>query len=430
MGNKKTLIKKELSKQNAQALVEVAIIGTILLFCMLILVREGMQANFQQSLLMRTYRDAISEAYHNRANEKTYSALIIEDKHIPDPQNPFGIGQIRPFHVNTSAAFTRDLFAHTSPENLPRTKMIIDGQLVHIGPGTNIEATGTNLPGLNTPDPHPERGLRTAGFRSLIYGPETQGVEQTFFVKTNDYPEDLTMPNSDKCRLINAETREYDCEHGGDGIYWKWDKVTWRPAYLVDDEDEIIPSIHRGYVVPDMVFDDNRLYLQFFDPPEPEEKIITRGSMADVDNDGEEEMIISIKGAAALLCPPNGSSCGGTIYAVLPGDYWGNVNKIYYFDYQEGDIDTTITDVDEKQGLQRDYNTAQQTQGSGNILRRQESEEGIMVEEKLNTQFDITRKVLLNEEGTTCSGDNCYLDISSQRLFDSDNTTTVYHPLE
>jgi len=397
--NKEQKHRKILGIQS-QALVEVAILGTVILFCMIILIRTGLQANYSQYLRMKAHRDAIAEAYSTRKNLKGFSHIVVEDKHVPSPLNPFGIGSVQPFYANAAITWSQDLYGNPRHNDFPRMNMKINGQAI------NLPETGFSPRHTHAGDPNPEWGLRAAGYEKTSWG----GTKD-IWVKINDYPADINDPFSDRCRPAdldayeNHTSREYICGDGeGDGIYWRWTMVQCKN------------TMGRGYVVPDRIFTDVDCREEF-DYPSNSEKTVTRGSMADIDGDWKEESVIKVEG-----------SCNDD------GKY--RCSQIKYFDYQLGDIDLTVNTWDRRhdipqQGLQAGYTIGQETAGSNqNLLRRLEDSNKIEVREYLDTDFNISRQVLLNAEGTTCSGNNCYVDIQRQRSLTSSSTTIVELPLE
>jgi hypothetical protein len=78
----------------AQSLAELATFGAILFLVLAFLIRWGMYYNYAQDVGMRAFRMAMVEAHNNDAPDASGSVVIVEDKHIPDPRDKFGIGDV------------------------------------------------------------------------------------------------------------------------------------------------------------------------------------------------------------------------------------------------------------------------------------------------------------------------------------------------
>ncbi len=76
-----------------QALTEVAIFGSILLFCMAILVQYGLQANYQQEVEMEAFRKAQKMAFERSGPNAATSLVLLKDKPFPDSRDQFGFAE-------------------------------------------------------------------------------------------------------------------------------------------------------------------------------------------------------------------------------------------------------------------------------------------------------------------------------------------------
>lgn len=95
-----------------QAMVEVAIFGTFLLFGLSLLVRFGLQQYHSLQTQQEAFRYALKEAYETRAYngqpgsrppagaerpelaaDNSSQTLLVKDVYVPDPSDPFGTGQ-------------------------------------------------------------------------------------------------------------------------------------------------------------------------------------------------------------------------------------------------------------------------------------------------------------------------------------------------
>lgn len=104
------------------------------------LISYSLRYNQQQDISQEAFRRAL-EVVSDTASDgdsgeyvKHPSAnyMIIEDKHIPDPLNPFAMGSVSP--IMASASVTRDWAMQLTPNNndeLPHTRIRINGQEIN-----------------------------------------------------------------------------------------------------------------------------------------------------------------------------------------------------------------------------------------------------------------------------------------------------------
>ncbi len=112
-----------------QALLELAIFGSIIIMLIGILLNYGLRANFQQAALQKAFRKALAESVKSSDDNAPSSVSYVrtEDKHIPDPTNFLGQGQIMPFVSSASVtnSYKLDLGADNQAE-LPVIKIDIN----------------------------------------------------------------------------------------------------------------------------------------------------------------------------------------------------------------------------------------------------------------------------------------------------------------
>jgi len=128
------------TKPKAQAILEVAIFGSILIMLVGAIVNYGLRYNFEQKIMMDTFRKALKETKNEDINYEELggqSSLIqIQDRHIPNPAQPFAVGTVSPFSYSSS--ITRSFKLHESAEwkedespqvnELPRSNIEIQGK--------------------------------------------------------------------------------------------------------------------------------------------------------------------------------------------------------------------------------------------------------------------------------------------------------------
>ncbi len=102
----------------AQALLELAIFGSIIIMLIGILLNYGLRNNFQQRLQQQTYRKALAASQESGQNNKPSSVayLQVEDKHVVNPSDTWGLGTVYPFQAQASV--TKSGEGYKSPDNV------------------------------------------------------------------------------------------------------------------------------------------------------------------------------------------------------------------------------------------------------------------------------------------------------------------------
>lgn len=153
--------------KKAQALLELAVFGSIIIMLIGILINYGLRYNLQVKSMQDAYRKALKYASEavNGESPSSVSYVSIEDIHIPDPSNPFAIGAIIP--ISASASVTRN-------PKMDETANEID-QLPRIA----IDIKGSSCPGsyLSPKGSPPPCYYLAAGFR------EEQNVDENYIEK-------------------------------------------------------------------------------------------------------------------------------------------------------------------------------------------------------------------------------------------------------
>ena len=114
-----------------QALLELAIVGSLIVVLLGWLVNYALRADFEQYGQMESFRAAL--AMTSEPLDDTLrgagNVLILRDRHVPDPAHPFAVGQVTP--ITGSASATRDVQMYRGPietSHLPRVRLNLDGQ--------------------------------------------------------------------------------------------------------------------------------------------------------------------------------------------------------------------------------------------------------------------------------------------------------------
>lgn len=91
----------------------------------------GLKYNFQQRTMMSAFRRALKDTGQTRLGGQT-SYILVQDRHIPDPSDPMGVGAVMPFMA--SASVVRGYRLHETPDyvnELPETKLQINNDRIY-----------------------------------------------------------------------------------------------------------------------------------------------------------------------------------------------------------------------------------------------------------------------------------------------------------
>lgn len=78
--------------QRGQALLELAIFGSLLLLLLGALLNYGLNAEYNQQVMMESFRKALGIA----AGQGTGAVSVVRDNPLPNPSNPFAVGSVLP----------------------------------------------------------------------------------------------------------------------------------------------------------------------------------------------------------------------------------------------------------------------------------------------------------------------------------------------
>jgi hypothetical protein len=120
-----------IQNKKGQAILELAIFGSILITLLGILISYGLKYNYQQLAAQRAFRRALGTAATSMetGTPVSVSHTLIEDHHIPDPTHQFALGSVTPF--SATASVTRSASLHETPDRdseLPVAQYNISGQ--------------------------------------------------------------------------------------------------------------------------------------------------------------------------------------------------------------------------------------------------------------------------------------------------------------
>ncbi len=120
-----------IKNKKGQAILELAIFGSILISLLGVLVSYGLRYNYQQLETQRAFRKALGSTATSMVPGTPTSVghMLIEDRHIPNPSDTFGMGAITP--LGSSGSVTRSAALHETPDTvneLPVTVYTINDQ--------------------------------------------------------------------------------------------------------------------------------------------------------------------------------------------------------------------------------------------------------------------------------------------------------------
>lgn len=184
--------------KKGQALVELAVFGTVLIFCLTLLLRYGMSANYQQRVDMQTFRKAFVRAktgtpvgrgpsfdpgwtFENSSpptptEHSCYvSYTVIEDKPVFSASGILPIAERSPVASAAQAVWSIDLFAEADGEaDEPRAEFEINGRRYSfIGDKLDLEDGDGGLQGYDK--------------NSRVNNSSFQRQENTSDITTTDY---------------------------------------------------------------------------------------------------------------------------------------------------------------------------------------------------------------------------------------------------
>ena len=158
-------LKTNCFNHQAQTFTELATFGTVLLVVLSFFVRYALSLRYNQEIDMRTFRTTLLEAYKYKFDTPHGNAnlVIVEDKHIPEPRDSFGIGDITT--VESSADITWGNSLYTA-DYVDQNTGIPDRNAL---PTMSLTIDGANMahPGLEEPPGVEIRGWTTEEFHEV-----------------------------------------------------------------------------------------------------------------------------------------------------------------------------------------------------------------------------------------------------------------------
>ncbi|MDP3723316.1 MAG: hypothetical protein Q8R91_07460 [Candidatus Omnitrophota bacterium] len=134
--------------RQGQALLELAIFGSLIILTLGTLIQFGLNDDYQQQATMETFRHALSSAAAtvlvDPPTPTAVSHVRLKDRHIPDPSNPFTIGFLRPVAAQASVTRNHKLQENIADrlEELPRARITVQDGEVNCGSGSGCTTAG------------------------------------------------------------------------------------------------------------------------------------------------------------------------------------------------------------------------------------------------------------------------------------------------
>jgi len=127
----------------AQALMEVAIFGAIIIMLLGVLISYGLRYNYQQKAMQQAFRKSLAKAVVEPG--VPIANVLISDEHVPNPSDTFGVGSVNPF-TGSAGGILRDYQMSetaTDESSLPKVAINIRGTKC---PGSYLSPAGSEPP--------------------------------------------------------------------------------------------------------------------------------------------------------------------------------------------------------------------------------------------------------------------------------------------
>ncbi len=98
-----------LINQKGQAILELATFGSIVLFCLALLVQFGIQMNYQQNMQMQAFRKALKLAYYKQGMNSQATLIMTKDKPVVNPSDRWGFADRTPISGSASLTWSNTL---------------------------------------------------------------------------------------------------------------------------------------------------------------------------------------------------------------------------------------------------------------------------------------------------------------------------------
>lgn len=114
----------------AQALLELAIFGALIIMLLGVMVNYGLRYRYQQEVTQEAFHRALASAANSTKDNTPASVThtVLRDRHIPDPSNPWGVGSVLPIVSGAMVISNPKLHETADKESeLPRMEIDVNG---------------------------------------------------------------------------------------------------------------------------------------------------------------------------------------------------------------------------------------------------------------------------------------------------------------
>lgn len=177
------LKKNCLINQKAQAILELATFGSVVLFCLALLIHFGLQMNYQQNVQMQAFRKGLKLAYYKQGPNSQAGLTVIKDKPVVDPRDrwgfadrvPVGSGASVTWSNTLNGVYVNDISEIPDDRDMPRTFIEVNKEAGGMGladeeikDNLDKDSVGTKAKGVFTTS-HWASEFFTGGLKLGIY---------------------------------------------------------------------------------------------------------------------------------------------------------------------------------------------------------------------------------------------------------------------
>jgi len=140
-----------LINQKAQAILELATFGSVVLFCLALLIHFGLQMNYQQNVQMQAFRKGLKLAYYKQGPSSQAGLTVIKDKPVVDPRDRWGFadrvsvgsGAAVTWSNSLNGVYVNEISEEPDDRDMPRTYIEVnkktDADKAQIKDGMGLE---------------------------------------------------------------------------------------------------------------------------------------------------------------------------------------------------------------------------------------------------------------------------------------------------
>jgi hypothetical protein len=398
-------VRNKVCAKRGQALVELAIFGSILLFCVTVMIQYALEGSYSQQVQMEAFRRAQKLAYYKSGPGSASAVTLIKDKPIPDLRDQWGFAERSPVMGSGSVAWDSAMagmyvksFSNQTKSQLPDAS---DLPTMYF-----MVANATLSPELK----NAAQGYVPSGAgQNQVFGFHNAQFEKLACASTTSTPSDST-PNG-KRGTITVVRDNPDCpKNGGECNDYLMEEVPCSAIKVMLFEPSLteVDGQPRVTIEVDTDVDDYTELLMsayYIDPTGLKRRI----SAADLDGDNRLEDIIAVnkdmiflyidshikndkpgsEGTPVETQQDNGNLAIDTDYAAVSPYPYGEK----YSDPDSGKLMT----INDRQSMLTDFNKTITHTGSSFVKTETKGVDTITTSTTLNASQKIIRKIRLND---------------------------------